>query len=90
VPIKFLKDALVIHPWRRAGAFTTYKKQLASIQYYNKKHSINLAPNYLSNNVKSLLIYTWRDFKLLKKFSFKGYKYYIEMVYFYGLLIFKK
>lgn len=88
-PAKFVKEALVIHPWRRVGLFTTYRKQFASIQYFNKKHLISEARNYHLNNVKGLILFSISNFKTLRKFSFKGYKYYIEMVYFYTLMIFK-
>jgi glycosyltransferase involved in cell wall biosynthesis len=88
-PIKFLKDALVIHPWRKAGVFTTYKKQMASYDYFDRKYANREKKNYRLHTIKTLFLFATSNFKSLTKFSFRGYKYYLEMVYVHTLMIFR-
>lgn len=84
----FLKNALVIHPWRRMIPFKSYKKHIASHKYFEEKYK-NKSANYRIERLKILLGQSSKDLLLLSKYSFKGFGFYLEKVLLNFLLIFK-
>jgi len=87
--VKFLPDAMVIHPWRRMVAFKSYKKHLASHQYFESKYSISKPDNYRLTRVKILIGHFFKDGIVLAGYSFKGIGFFLEKVYLNFRLIFQ-
>jgi GT2 family glycosyltransferase len=87
--VKFIPNAMVIHPWRRMVPFTSYKKHLASHQYFENKYSITKPANYRQMRLKILIGHFFRDGIILARYSFKGTGFFLEKVYLNFRLIFQ-
>jgi len=88
VGVKFLKNASVIHPWRRMVPFASYKKHLASHRYFRSKHHETITISYRLKRLKILLGFLVNDSILLSKYSFKGTGFFMEKVLLNFLMIF--
>lgn len=86
--VKFLSDALVIHPWRIMVAFKSYRKHLTSQKYFENKHHVKRAADYRMQRFKILVGFFFKDIITLAKYSFKGTGFFIERFYLNFLLIF--
>ncbi|MFP5042059.1 glycosyltransferase family 2 protein [Parasediminibacterium sp. JCM 36343] len=87
--IYFLPEACVVHPWRKAKPFGSFKKHIRSHKHFNKIHgNPKEIYNYRITRLKILIGYSFSGFKQLAKFHFKGYAYYIEHLYISLILIF--
>ena len=86
--IKFVPDALVVHPWRRRVGFKHFFKRLKSQQYYAMKHGI-----------KGTFKFRWQRFKIfagsiftnlaqLARFSMRGWYAYLDKCVFDFFMIF--
>jgi glycosyltransferase involved in cell wall biosynthesis len=87
--ITFLPNAKVIHPWRRMNNWVNCKKWVASHQYAIKKAN---TPKDFKFRVKRVNLFLGRAFaegKELIQYRFKGFYLYLEVLYFYFLMIFK-
>lgn len=89
VAVKFLFDAMVIHPWRRMVPFKSYRKHLASHQYFKHKYDINKTNNYRLTRLKILIGHFFNDGIVLAQYSFKGAGFFLEKVYLNFRLIFQ-
>jgi len=76
--VLFLKEAVVIHPWRRIKPFSRIKKHIASIKYLNNKHGLNISAKHKINRIKYFLIAFIRLSTDLFRYSFRGFPTYIE------------
>ena len=85
----FLSQAYIVHPWRKAKAFSSYKKHIIAHKHFNKIHG---SPEgiyyYRIIRLKILIGYTFSGFVQLSKFHFKGYGYYFEHLFINLVLIF--
>lgn len=88
VKTTFLPNAKVIHPWRRASKWGSYKKWIECHQYAIKKAN---TPKNFRFRIKRINLFIGLIFeygKELIKFRFKGFKLYAELLYFNFLMIF--
>jgi len=87
--INFLENAMVIHPWRRMKKFTNYKKWIVSGQYSLKKNNTNKNIHYRSRRINLFIGSLFLETKKLMKYNLKGKSYYLEVIMFNFLMIFK-
>lgn len=84
----FLASAKVIHPWRRAGKWGNYKKWIKSHQYAIKKANTPKDFKFRIKRVNLFIGLFFQESKELIKFNFKGFNFYLEVMYYHFLLIF--
>jgi GT2 family glycosyltransferase len=86
-PITFVREAIVIHPWRRRPPFEHMGKQVSAHRYFYKKHQ----QRSLKHKFMRFLAF-WRESARLSaelvRCSFRGFIVYLEKVILYFLLIF--
>lgn len=85
--VEFVREAVVVHPWRINKPFSTYKKSLNSHKYITLKYNQSNF-NHKIKRIKILISHLIKNGKTLKEFSFRGYKYYLEEVWLNIMLIF--
>lgn len=84
----FLSSAKVIHPWRRAKPFASYKKWIISNRYLLNKNSTNKNILFRIKRINLFIGLFFSDTIKLKKYSFKGIGFYFENIWFNLLMIF--
>lgn len=84
----FLESAKVIHPWRRAKAWTGYKRWMASHQYAIKKENVQKNFKYRKERINLFIGFIFKRSFELVKFRFKGFQYFLEGLYFNFWIIF--
>jgi len=87
-PIKFVKEAVVIHPWRRIKAFTSYKSRLSGQKYFREKYFKGSTQGYRFARFKILVGSIIFESITLAKYSFRGTGFFLEKLYFNFLMIF--
>lgn len=86
--ILFLKDAVVIHPWRRIVFFSRFKHRLLSFRYFVRKHYSESFATFRISRMKIFIYCLFTDLILLIRFKFKGTLYYFEKSIFNFISIF--
>lgn len=76
--IKFVPQALVIHPWRDVKPFKSFKKHLQSQKHFAKKYGELGTTAFRWSRAKIFVGGIFIDFKRLLKFSLRGWRYYLE------------
>ena len=87
--IVFVEKARVMHPWRTVKAFCGYRKWIQSNQYLLKKNKVKKGLSYRYSRFKIMIGNFVKYSKALKKYSFKGFGFYFELIWFDILMIFK-
>jgi GT2 family glycosyltransferase len=78
VSIKFVAEALVIHPWREIKPFKSFNKHLRSQKHFARKYGVLGTWNFRWGRAKIFMGGIFIDFKRLLKFSMRGWLYYLE------------
>jgi GT2 family glycosyltransferase len=86
--IKFIPEAIVIHPWRRVVPFKTFNKHLKSHIHFARKHQLKGKMRFRWERLKIFLGHIFLDFKELTAFSMKGGLIYFERTVLNFCLIF--
>ena len=87
--LQFLSKALIIHPWRLAKKFGSYKKHILSHKHFRKVYSKeSLGFKFRLSRLKIFLRFIFTGFVELAGFRFRGFEFYLEKVYIYLVLIF--
>jgi glycosyltransferase involved in cell wall biosynthesis len=84
----FLESAKVVHPWRKVTNWVNYARWAGSHEYAIKKANI---PKDYKYRIKRLNLFIGLFFKQgreLIKYRFKGFYYYLEILYFNFAMIF--
>lgn len=76
--IAFVHDAVVIHPWRIIKPFVNFKKHFKSHLYISRKLGYAKSKSFRFKRVKIFVGSVIFGFMHLAKFSFRGWKVYIE------------
>jgi GT2 family glycosyltransferase len=76
--LKFIKDAFVIHPWRRIKPFSTFKKHIRSHRHFAKKYNQLGTTAFRINRAKIFAGSVFVNLKTLIGFSMKGSLVYLE------------
>jgi GT2 family glycosyltransferase len=76
--IKFVPEALVIHPWRDVKLFMSFNKHLRSQKHFAKKYGVLGTSDFRWGRAKIFVGGVFIDFKNLLKFSMRGWPYYLE------------
>jgi len=77
-PIEFVKEAFVIHPWRRIKPFSTFKKHIRSHRHFAKKYNELGTLAFRINRLKIFVGSVYVNLKSLIGYSMKGSLVYIE------------
>ena len=75
--IKFLPDAVIVHPWRRINASMWLKKQYHSRVYFYKKHRDGVGLRYRFNMFKSFVVTAVVGGAKVLRYAFRGWKFYL-------------
>ena len=78
VNIRFVPNAIVIHPWRRVKPFKNFRKRLKSQIYFARKHKISGTFKYRWDRITTFFRVGFSNFKSLISFSMKGWLMFIE------------
>lgn len=84
----FLASAKVIHPWRKVNQWGNYNKWMQSHQYAIKKANTSKDLKYRIKRINLFIGLVFKDGKELMKFRFRGFQYFLEVLYFNFLTIF--
>jgi len=84
----FLASAKVIHPWRKVTNWVSYKKWVGSHQYAIKKANIPKDFTYRIKRLNLFIGLVFKHGKELIKYRFRGFYYYLEVLYYNFLMIF--
>jgi len=76
--IKFIPQALVIHPWRQIKSFKSFEKHLKSQKHFAKKYGLLGKTDYRWSRTKIFVGGIFIDLKKLLSFSMKGWIFYLE------------
>ncbi len=79
--VKFVDEAIVIHPWRPKRGWNGYRQNIDSAIYFYQKHYLSLKPSrflYFKYFIASIP----KRFALLTKMKFKGTKNFFQENYF--------
>ena len=76
--IIFLREAKIIHPWRKIKPFKDFKKHLVSHRIFKRKHNTQRFLQYKWSRVKILLGDLFFETKLLIRYKFTGIGIYVE------------
>jgi GT2 family glycosyltransferase len=85
----FLEKAKVIHPWRRPKPWQNYKKWISCHEYAIAKSKTPKNIKYRIKRIKLFITVFINDTMKLIKFRFKGFLFYIEVIWCSFLMIFK-
>lgn len=86
--IRFVQEALVIHPWRRIKPFKNFQKHLKSQKHFAIKYGLLKGLDFRWTRVKIFIGGIFIDFKDLLSFSMRGWFFYLEKVALNFCLIF--
>lgn len=84
----FVREAEVVHPWRRMKPFRTYRKWLASHKYILTKEKKGKHLAFRRRQFNLFVGAAISDVVQLKRYSFKGVGFYFEKTWFHFLMIF--
>ena len=86
--VKFVQNAIVVHPWRKILPFRNFKKHLFSQIHFAKKHQLKGKSQFRWQRFKIFAGSVIGDFRDLIGFSMKGWMAYIESCFLNFCLIF--
>lgn len=87
--VRFLPEARIVHPWRKAKPFASYKKHILSHKHFRLLHATEAASQgYRIARFKILLGHAFSGLKELAQYRMKGWQYYLEHVYINLVLLF--
>lgn len=86
--VKFLSNALIIHPWRRIQFLKTSNKHIKSHRHFTIKYQGSISLQYRISRLKIAISKFFPDLLRLLSFKGKGVLYFIEKTYLNIRLIF--
>lgn len=86
--IKFIKEALIVHPWREIKPFRKLRMHLKAHRHFAKKYELLGSFDFRSQRIKIFIGSIFLDLKELLRFSMKGSLFYIDRCLFNFCMIF--
>lgn len=86
--IKFIEEALIIHPWRKVKPFRKLSMHLKSHRHFARKYQLLGSFDYRLQRIKIFIGYFFFDLRELLRFSMKGSLVYIDRCLFNFCMIF--
>lgn len=86
--IKFLEEALIIHPWREVKPFRKLTMHLKSHRHFARKYGLLGSFDFRVERIKIFVGSTFIDLRELLRFSMKGSLFYIDRCLFNFCMIF--